>query len=54
MFYFKFVDMKTGEEWYGSINADREKIDLDKLKKMLYAKTLEEVSKEEFDEQSEG
>ena len=52
MMYFKFTD-KNGDEMYGSINADREQIDLNKLKELCHAETLEEVSKEEYDEQGE-
>lgn len=52
MFYFKFTD-KYGEEMYGSINADVDTIDLNKLKELCCAQTFEEVSKEEYDAQDE-
>lgn len=52
MFYFKFTD-KDGNEMYGSANADKEKIDFNKLKDLLHAETLEEVSKKEYDAQDE-
>ncbi len=52
MMYFKFTDTEDNE-MYGSINADKKQIDLAKVKDLLNAKTLVEVSKEEYDEQTE-
>ncbi len=52
MFYFKFTD-NAGVEMYGTINANKEQIDLEKLKKLLYAEALEEVSKEEYESETE-
>ncbi len=52
MFYFKFTDME-GNEMYAEIDADMERIDLLKVKDLLHAETLVEVSKEEYDEQTE-
>lgn len=60
MIYFKFTDTKDNE-MYGSINVkipdnitpDKRKEFFEELKKYCYAKTLEEVSREEYDEQDE-
>ncbi len=52
MLYFKITD-KDGDEMYGSTNADKEHIDLEKLKNLLCAEIIEEVSKEEYDAQDD-
>ncbi len=52
MFYFKFTD-KNGNEMYGKINALKEQISIEKLKNIIGAVTLEEVTKEEYDAQNE-
>ena len=52
MFYFKFTD-KNGDEMYGEVSANKEQISIDKLKDIIGAVTLEEVTKEEYDAQDE-
>lgn len=60
MFYFKFKD-KDGVEMYGEITVDnvnkatpeQKKEFLEQLKKLCFAETLEEVSKAEYDAQTE-
>lgn len=52
MFYFKFTDW-NGDEMYGEISADKEQISIDKLKDIIGAVTLEEVTKEEYYAQDE-
>lgn len=39
MMYFKFTD-KEGNEIYGAVNADKDRIDLNKLRDFLHAKML--------------
>ena len=52
MFYFKFTDI-NGNEMYGQISANKEQIAIDKLKDIIGAVTVEEVTKEEYDAQDE-
>lgn len=60
MFYFKFTD-KDGLEMYGAITVDnvdkampeQKKEFLKQLKKLCFAESLEEISKTEYDAQTE-
>lgn len=50
--YYKFSD-KRGTVMYCSVNLAADNITLEKLQEILHAETLEEVSKAEYDAQSE-
>lgn len=60
MFYFKFKD-KNAVEMYGAITVDnvdkatpeQKKEFLKQLKKLCFAESLEEISKTEYDAQTE-
>lgn len=52
MFYFKFTTT-AGEELYGKINAAKKAIDLEKLKVICNAQSIQQVTKKEFDEETE-
>jgi len=50
--YFKFMD-DQGNEMYCSVNPFTDGVSVERLKEVLYAETIEEVSKEEYDAQGD-